>query len=324
MNCFHVASRYVRSVSTIRHHNYYLQQYEYVQSRQHQSILLRLLSTEGGKEDSFKDIDADINYVRNAMKKWIKAYVVDHGICPFAKKSDYRIVVWPSKDKWKAEILDTHGSTNSVSVHTFLENEIDNLLESKAHHPNTFVVFPFVKEFARAEIDVYKGALGGEFGEFYFKVASEIKSAGSQFDCDDCEVKVTFFPFHIDSAWSFKTPWPALHLLRMCDLDKVRGPGEEGHKIGVAIREKNNKKQESDATILTLAKIVTTLAKFPDPIVITKEMSAGQRDKLHKEGYRVKNSHVSSNKPVATTIQLRKKLNNKPSKKHKGKQKSKR
>ena len=166
MNCFHVASRYVRSVSTIRHHNYYLLPYEYVQSRQHQSILWRLLSTEGGKEeeDSFKDIDANINYVRNAMKKWIKAYVVDHGLCPFAKKSDYRIVVWPSKDKWKAEILDTHGSTNSVSVHTFLENEIDNLLESKAHHPNTFVVFPFVKEFAHAVIDDYKGALGPQWG----------------------------------------------------------------------------------------------------------------------------------------------------------------
>lgn len=141
-------------------------------------------------------------------------------------------------------------------------------------------------------------------------------------------MKVTFFPFHIDSAWSFKTPWPALHLLRMCDLDKVRGAGEKGHKIGMAIREKNDKKLESDATILTLAKIVTTLAKFPDPIVITKEMSAGQRDKLHKEGYRVSsgkpclvNTHISSNKPVATTIQLRKKLNNKPSKKHKGKQK---
>lgn len=102
--------------------------------------------------------------------------------------------------------------------------------------------------------------------------------------------------------------------------------GEEGHKIGVAIREKNNKKLESDATILTLTKIVVPLAKFPDPIIITKETSAGQREKLHKEGYRVclVNTNVSSNKPVATTIQLRKKLNNKPSTKHKGKQTSKR
>ena len=37
------------------------------------------------------DGEADINYATSAMNRWVQGYIVDHTLCPFAKKSDYRI-----------------------------------------------------------------------------------------------------------------------------------------------------------------------------------------------------------------------------------------
>ena len=41
--------------------------------------------------------DVGINYVYCAMKKWVKSHVIDHELCPFAKKSDYQITIYPGK-----------------------------------------------------------------------------------------------------------------------------------------------------------------------------------------------------------------------------------
>lgn len=142
--------------------------------------------------------EADMNYVHNTMKKWIQSYIIDHELCPFAKKSDYRIEIWP------------HDCVDDMNgVETFIRNEIEKLLKvsDSKKRPNTFIIFPFVQEFQNESVEF-------KFTDFYLGCSSKIPGAGSQLSFDDTSCLVQLFPFHKDHNFRFKTPWPTIHLLR--------------------------------------------------------------------------------------------------------------
>ena len=131
--------------------------------------------------------EADMNYVHNTMKKWIQSYIIDHELCPFAKKSDYRIAIWP------------HNCVDDMNgVESFMQNEIEKLLKvsDSQKRPNTFIIFPFVQEFKDDFV---------QFKAFDWKL-------NLYFD-DTYSGLVQFFPFHmVGTNLSFKTPWPTIHI----------------------------------------------------------------------------------------------------------------
>ncbi|KAL7552564.1 hypothetical protein ACHAWF_015800 [Thalassiosira exigua] len=252
------------------------------------------------------DHDANMNYVRSTMKKWVKNYVVDHKLCPFAEKSDHRIAIWPCKT--------VNDSADGFGIQPFIEGEINKLLDDteNKNRPNTFVVFPFVKAFLS---DV------GAFGDFYVDIARSIPGAGHQLDFSN-PCKVQFFPFHKDLNWRFKTPWPALHLLRRCDLDRARRGSDE---VSTVIREKNEKTLASEDVQRKLENFVLETAKFPDPIQLTKSICLKQKAKLHEEGYRIVEAQVVVEddksdrcKKMSSPVRIKR-----ASKKNKGKKKTK-
>ena len=61
-------------------------------------------------------------------KKWVKSYVNDHKLCPFAKKSDYQITIWPEKI--------VNRSADDVGIQDFMRNEMDKLVEIKSTAQN--------------------------------------------------------------------------------------------------------------------------------------------------------------------------------------------
>ena len=246
-------------------------------SKYHLSWLSRSFSESptdaGNGNHADREHDTDINYVRSAMKTWVKDYIVEHELCPFAHKSNYRIVIWPKEN--------VHESSNGVSVHEFIKDEVEDLLvpshDQHKKRPNTLIVFPFVRDFSNFYL----------FDRFYVGAAEAIPGAGDQLAIFDPLCKVQFFPFHRDLNWRFHTPWPTLHLLRRYDLDKTRKGSD---LISTAISEKNDQTIASLGTKEKLAKLVVKLAKFPDPIRLIKATSPKQkaiREKLHREGVRV-------------------------------------
>lgn len=203
--------------------------------------------------------EVDMNYVHNTMNKWIQSYVIDHDLCPFAKKSDYRIAIWP------------HDCVDDMNeVETFIQNEIEKLLKvsDSQKRPNTFIIFPLVQEFRNnfAKFEAFDRKLYLYFDDTYSGL-------------------VQFFPFHmVGTNLSFKTPWPTIHILRKDNLDKVR---QGGTKVSKAVAAKNASTLACEHTRRKLLKIVIESAQFPDPITVTKPMCPKQKEELHEKGIHV-------------------------------------
>ena len=113
-----------------------------------------------------------------------------------------------------------------------------------------------------------------KFDKFHVDVAKTIPGAGTQLKFQNPFCKVQFFPFHMDHNFRFKTPWPTIHLLQRCDLDRVRRGGED---VSTAISRKNEQTLTSIDTKKTLVKIVIDSVQFPDPILLTKAFVPNKR-----------------------------------------------
>ena len=218
-----------------------------------------------------------IKHVESSTEKWAKKYIIDYDICPFAKESKYRIVVWHGDDV-------TGSSTDGMNVTDFVENEMNLLLQqleespNNANRPSTMIVFPFVDELVDEALLL---------NSFCISIAEAIPGAGDRSDSDNPSCRVQIVPFHRDADWSFKSPWPTLHLVPMSELKKVRKGGDE---VSVMISQKNNTTLASERTQRELTDILieSFTGKKPDPIqVIGDYFDSEQQASYEEKGYQI-------------------------------------
>lgn len=90
-----------------------------------------------GARRSISDYDQDTtSNVRDGMQQWIQKYVVEHRLCPFAARSNHRIVVYP----WSEPDTD--------KIRAIVQKEVDRLPQKQMNDevPNFFLVFPYVNQ----------------------------------------------------------------------------------------------------------------------------------------------------------------------------------
>ncbi len=112
------------------------------------------------------------------------------------------------------------------AIQTF-EAEVDRLAAlptakgapNSPTRPNTFVVFPFCDKIL-GDYSLFK--------EFYVAAVGRAGASVGTFQDFDTDHALQCMPFHpsekFAQGWA---PWPTLHLLRRCDLDRARRGGDE-------------------------------------------------------------------------------------------------
>jgi hypothetical protein len=199
---------------------------------------------------------SEIIGIENGMKRWIKDYVIDHKICPFAKKSAYDVHVWPHREMVSASENDGYTS-HAGNVVEFM-NERVSILSAKQKEifrPNEFLCFPYISEFE--DYDTFKA--------FYFFVVDSLETVGGDFDVHNLEIDVQAFLFHPKARgnrtdpdaenFRFRCPWPSFHLIAKKDLDKERKGNED---VGLNIFLRNERIFQDPKSRRKLEKIVET------------------------------------------------------------------
>jgi len=222
----------------------------------------------------------NVDRIHSAMEMWVQKFIIDHGMCPFSKNSDYKIDVWPS-----AATIDSNG----VHLEDFLAKhvkELDSLPQvDNNKRPNTLVVFPFIKKFQGDA--VYFERTGDA-------MMNAIPGGGTRMDTLNPSCKVQAFPFHRDMNYRFKTPWPTLNLIRRYDLDLARQGSDE---VSKRISLKNEETLSSQETRSNLRDILFECTRHADDdasdpttptvIQVTKPLSTQQMELLEAQGITV-------------------------------------
>ncbi|KAA8490765.1 hypothetical protein FVE85_4396 [Porphyridium purpureum] len=173
--------------------------------------------------------------VLTGTMKWVREWIVARNVCPFAKESDYRVIVSDRTDM---------GTRTKMELMKLARGLMEpNMSSPSPHPPNLLVVYPYVPMF----INQYR------FYEFYLLqsdiCAVHIETWPWMYDSESRRKKLQIFWFHPEPYYSpakqgyqvmhSMAPFPTLHLMRRVDLDHARGLD------GLTAEEKEKEKKNS-------------------------------------------------------------------------------
>jgi hypothetical protein len=167
------------------------------------------------------------------MMRWINEYIIDHKICPFAKKSSYEVHVWPFDNLEGANARLQH-----CNIMEFFHERVRSLSAKQKEgvvRPNEFVCFPYISEFE--DYDTFRA--------FYLFFMETQETVGGDFDVHNSEIDAQAFLFHPEAKgnkndpnaanFRFRSPWPTFHIISKKDLDKER-KGSDGVGRNIFLR----------------------------------------------------------------------------------------
>lgn len=190
---------------------------------------------------------------QEGTERWIREYVMEQNLCPFAFHSQYKIVPWCYSSTGSGGDGNGHDEEENVFVNDFIDNvldyEIQRLLGRIQHKqdddnfvqfPTTFLVFPNFEplqdpqifEFVYRDL-CYNHPILGDMSNF-ISTSSGKGSSNDHKQAGRPEQTLTMQVFHpkfSETNYAIRSPWPTMQLMSTQDLlEREDGVGD--HDIG--------------------------------------------------------------------------------------------